>query len=99
MTRTYTSTPGPWRVEERFTERQVIVVADTGEWTSVVVAAGGQSSVEQLANARLIAAAPDLLKALKNALVELEVNGDSIGAVVDVLESEGRAALAKAKGR
>lgn len=41
----------------------------------------------------------DLLAALKNALVELEVNGDSIGAVVDVLESEGRAAIAKAEGR
>lgn len=41
----------------------------------------------------------DLLRALKNALVELEVNGDSIGAVVDVLESEGRAAIAKSEAK
>lgn len=52
-------TPGPWNV---YAERNGSVRVDSAE---VVVANANGGSPECLANARLIAAAPELLKALK----------------------------------
>ena len=49
---------------------------------------------EGKANARLIAAAPDLLEALKAALSVMELNGDDLGMAGKIA----RAAIAKATG-
>ena len=89
-------TPGPWNTELRPnhapTDRWVIT-AKTVERVAVVSVRGGAESPE--ANARLIAAAPDLLEALEEAVGDLEtmiqVRGDSIDLTAY------RAAIAKAK--
>lgn len=96
-------TPGPWKIsplDGRTCGPSRLLVCDGTEVPQLqAVAIVTLRTGETDANARLIAAAPELLRALKDALVEIETNGDSIGAVVDVLESQGRAAIAKAEGR
>lgn len=57
---------------------------------------GGISQVEQVANARLIAAAPELYEALDN-IITATHNGFNIHQN-SVLIAEARAALAKARG-
>lgn len=52
---------------------------------------------EIISNARLIAAAPDLLAALKDALLQFEHNGDESDRDLEVLNRM-QAAIAKAEG-
>ena len=85
-----TYTPGPWTVVELRTGNCWIQTAD-GQPVASVLLYG-----DALADARLMAASPDLLAALRAALDEID--GDDIGAVADVLTSKGRAAIAKAEG-
>lgn len=101
-------TPGPWKVNGSYARKtsnydktyRLAVLGPTQKTGTPTTAYGvGDTSDEARANANLIAAAPDLLRALKDALVEIEVNHDGIGAVVDVLEAQGRAAIEKAEGR
>ncbi len=47
----------------------------------------------------ILASHTALINVLKQALAEIESNDDDIGAIVDILESQGRAAIAKAEGR
>jgi hypothetical protein len=63
-------TPGPWKVFERPTEHDDIPVRSENGGVATVYCPIGTQSVEEfdleaLANARLIAAAPKLLEALK----------------------------------
>jgi len=94
-------TTGPWRmtpddfgdytIQPQHEELAIAAVVN-GEMRRI----GGQSG-EHEANARLIAASPDLLKAAKRALVTLKTQGESVrpGNVLGALE----AAIQKAEGR
>jgi hypothetical protein len=87
-------TPGPWQIAENLvgdghwtiqgSDGKFVVAPDDGSWIRSF-----RSSAELEANARLIAAAPDLLEALVIAETCL---GDTIEG------DKARAAIAKAKG-
>ena len=89
-------TPGPWfitgsmtkYVEARIPGRMIQEVAACGP-----TAADDGYGEQQMANARLIAAAPELLDALEEVVQWLEL-GDHEGQ----MHSKARAAIAKAKG-
>lgn len=90
-------TPGPWRVEcgddpEDWPNYFPRVVTDG---YSIIGTEGmyGDRDVD-LANARLIAAAPTMLDALKDALCSLEISQQS-----DYVTSRVRAAIDAAEGR
>lgn len=94
-------TPGPW--EYRWNGHYFDVGILTNE--SIVpifpaVCIGVQAGLE--ANARLIAAAPELLDALKDALSALryirEVHGELYGVGFDRVETNSAAAISKAEG-
>jgi hypothetical protein len=71
-----THTPGPWKVQALHVEGQEIILRTHGEMTIGAPEAYAVASVPlrhvsingQLANARLIAAAPKMLEALKGIL-------------------------------
>lgn len=69
-------TPGPWKVD--LYRRYVYVVAGD----DFVICERGEEAEETLANAHLIAAAPDMYEALQYALRELEahINGAPVEA-------------------
>jgi len=93
-------TPGPWVVSDdglvtgrdgrvRFAGTPSIDIFDASEWPS-------ELATEAQANARLIAAAPDLLAALK------ELYGHAYGAGIPSMRQpmlNARAAIARAEGR
>lgn len=88
-------TPGPWFIDIE-SEKLWDICVDRGEDLWVVVqmtqAVGSTAlTAEDIANARLIAAAPDLLEALKAVLSEVE------GCCCSS-ERRARAAIAKATG-
>jgi hypothetical protein len=62
-------TPGPWRVVKR-PEIGDGQIASVGAYTKIV-SADGVSNAEDTANAQLIAAAPEMLAALKTAECEI----------------------------
>lgn len=80
-------TLGPWEIAV-FPDKRIFVENSYGD---------GVGEVYDYANARLVAAAPDLLEALK--IADGALNEDSNGQVL--LEASGyvRAAIAKAEGR
>ena len=84
-------TPGQWRVER--TAGGFEVCSDDGETDSLVAVVYSVLDEQKEANARLIAAGPDMLEALEQAEIALEEHGDE-GTVGFV-----RAAIAKAKGQ
>lgn len=96
-------TPGPWTREEgqRFRHDQSAgIKAADGLFVATALDKNRiDLDAEVEANARLIAAAPELLDALKSALLELERINKNIYVLVDhfVIE-EIRGAIAKAKG-
>ena len=86
-------TPGPWHVDvlgAGWTDGHGIAYCDNGHvaWTT-----RGFGDDVQLANAHLIAAAPDLYEALEAAL-----NDPDAGWLHDAVYNSGMAALAKARG-
>lgn len=90
-TKTVTHTPGQWR-------------ALNGRTATVEVPGGlidcedsGESIEESRANARLVAAAPDLLAALRNLIELVEVRAPEAARWPDV--EAARQAIAKAEGR
>lgn len=109
---TQAHTPGPWRADELggYTKIQ----SDSGDNIADVGAVvynttGAEWSFERAANARLIAAAPDLLAALRKAerladiasewnLPEVEIEPDGMVQTLD-LRDEFRAAIAKAESQ
>ena len=68
MTNETRHTPGEWEIHERFKHSYAIIICDEDGTLQTEVAWLGQSSnmshEENLANARLISKAPELLKAL-----------------------------------
>jgi hypothetical protein len=96
-----THTPAPWKVHE--TELTLDVRADDQFltvaqrfWASI--GTGAEAVAEARADARLIAAAPDLL-AVAKAFVEMYAGlDDAIGPTVNAKVRAARAAVAKAEG-
>ena len=86
-------TPGPWRVWTPPPNGEQCIGDSKG--LMVAVATTGITFNETLANARLIAAAPDLLEALQAIIESVDRNG---AAILTELESAARAAIAKAQG-
>lgn len=104
-------TPGPWFAEDDdWTDGEdALITCESREgMVSVAKVEGGGSesgydsdfSEEQMANAKLIAAAPELLEALQDALYRLDVlisNGQEV--YLDVLaRDKSKSAIAKATG-
>lgn len=94
-------TPGPWTIKFfRSIEpnHALICAEDWHDFASVVVRFCGDDTDDAtgLANARLIAAAPELLEALKELLDEARTNmRGGKGHLID----KARSAIAKAEGR
>jgi len=93
-------TPGPWRADLGETYRACDRQNQTVAWATFVFSSAKatvrRESEEVAANARLIAAAPELAEALE-ALVEETADMLTWGCEPDVIRNA-RAALAKAKG-
>ena len=94
-THTHTHTPGPWSVETKGS-RHFIDGAD--ELTVAYVdRAGVRERQTYEANAHLIAAAPDLLAALKE-VCGLWEDSDQTNGLAQIMARTARSALAKAEG-
>lgn len=88
-------TPGPWIRGARLLD----VCAGASVVATVACASSHPATEEQAhANARLIAAAPDLLAALETIANSEPMDGDSFVCDFDTLQSVARAAIRKAKG-
>jgi hypothetical protein len=95
-------TPGPWEIEDR-EERQLIWADHAHDFVAQLsmVAEGADDDeqekfeAEQAANARLIAAAPELLEALKS----LDPQCITVPACGSCVGCDARAAIAKAEGK
>ena len=104
-THTHTQhTPGPWLDSGNDGKRNVIVES---QWGSIAAAWDTGDAMQMRANARLIAAAPDLLEALTELLQERYVDGDESDQEFDAQGNwtcnspasiKARAAIARAKG-
>jgi hypothetical protein len=81
-----TPTPGPWEIDERYPGSYAIEL--NVAWLG---ASSSHQPGENLANARLIAAAPDLLEALKSIV-------SSESAILTELREQADCAISKAKG-
>ena len=89
-------TPGPWFVNYLDGERYSIVDnKDMGAFSGIaIVAFHDDAEGETKANARLIAAAPELLEALKQAVAWMDGERTPINALVNA-----RKIIAKAEGK
>lgn len=90
-------TPGPWIIEDITDDGQSVISAASKNWIDfarVWVVTDESTDKEGEANARLIAAAPELLEALKDVMSAVELgwipDGESM--------FNARAAIAKATG-
>lgn len=74
-------TPGPWERETELGSR--LVRGAKGEWVA---------DVKTVSDAHLIAAAPELLQALKAEIKQLEDKGGTpyVGSIAAILKAEGR---------
>ena len=99
-------TPGPWRIKSDPMHFDTLTTVEGGAigvrkpfGVQMIVQVGGDSDFQEAeANARLIAAAPELLDLLNRAVRRLEIahaNGDTIMREWIV---EARAAIAKVEG-
>jgi hypothetical protein len=92
-------TPGKWRNDSAGTDAMVSTGCDSDRAISIDCTRSGASVAEDRANARLIAAAPDLYEALREQLrfvtTFLERDGAS-AETVDYYTERARAALASA---
>lgn len=87
-------TSGPWHIGARAFERAVY--GERGE--EIAVFSGLIPADEELANARLIAAAPELLNACELFEQAIAVNRHNLTREMRAAIDAARAALAKAKG-
>lgn len=90
-------TPGPWTVSvsggDRYIDSCDGWIAEVNCWPTSPIKLVPRGSEKHIANARLIAAAPDLYEALWAILY-----ADQENAVPDEIHAKARAALDKAKG-
>jgi hypothetical protein len=99
---TQTHTPGPWRVFDAFTDIEIVTDRPTARETESLVQFKGQRNAR--ANARVMAAGPELLEALEaqteaaQAVIDSWAQGDLAGAVrmLDGFIPAARDAIAKA---
>jgi len=83
-----THTPGPWK----FTRDDDVYDAND----DVVGGISGPTASEQRANARLVAAAPDMLEVLRSLVRD---NAGVTHEYLHIIRAKARAAIAKAEGR
>jgi predicted MarR family transcription regulator len=88
-------TPGPWVVYDDSNDGKTNRI-EIAAWGKTVARIYHSVPAEDLPNARLIAAAPDLLEALKDTLQLLEVY---CGDFEEATRKQARAAIAKAEGQ
>lgn len=86
----HTFTPGPWKFRDGYILANGEALKVIGVQVPITV---GPSRLEAIHNARLIAAAPELLAALKEALAALNGAPNTVG-----LHDQISAAIAKAEG-
>jgi hypothetical protein len=91
-------TTGPWDALAT-TEHGAILIGHKGTLVASIRPAHGKGyTTEQIANATLIAAAPDLLAALRTLLTEWDAPHSSGSSVLAAQYEAARAAIAKAGG-
>ena len=105
---THTHTPGPWRIETWTYQnaREVITIQTDKDAVATVCNLwrdGNDSTIEGVANARLIAAAPEMLAALESIAVGLspasvELQMETLADLCRVCREIAENALAKANG-
>ena len=91
-------TPGPWTVQRDFRGYGTFQIVEAGERERSLLMCGDAAGVprgEMQANARLIAAAPDLLESAESILLMLD--GTDHSTKIDRM-AQLRAAIAKARG-
>lgn len=103
------TTPGPWRVQDGAFARKtsnydrtyrLAVLGPAKNGSSPTVAYGvGEWGGEGTANAHLIAAAPQLLDALREMIAIYDGRRDLLGATTAAKLARAEAAIAKAEGR
>lgn len=94
-------TPGPWSAEPMEDGCSVAYRINDASGYEVAVTSGRDSDGEEAANARLIAAAPDMLAALKEArdLLAGDLTGVEWKRACHAFVAKADAAIAKAEGR
>ena len=91
-------TPGPWTVNIPNNRETAIRGIHGGDYVIADILNDGYEDDEQEANARLIAASPDMLEALRR-VANLNENAGEIGdGMLRTIVAEARAAIAKAEG-
>lgn len=97
MSMTTTHTPGPWHIGLRQAEK--IIYDKTGWAVANATVYHGKEDAEQVkANARLIAAAPDMLAALQEVVDAYQRHFAVMPIVWQTIDDIASAAIAKAKG-
>jgi len=102
-------TPGPWKTYYAGPLNEDLIVTQNGsgamydagcgsQVASIEFRPGGAKGAEMTANARLIAAAPDLLKLLRDVMDVVDVVLDD-SPEMDAWLDQARAAIAKVEGR
>ena len=105
---THTHTPGPWRIETWIYQNAREVVTIQTDKDAIATACnlwrdGDDSTFEVMANARLIAAAPEMLAALESLAVGLspasvKMQRENLADLCRVCREIAENALAKVKG-
>lgn len=90
-----THTPGPWKITGHDGRNPMVQDANGG---SICAVWDTGCAATQEANARLIAAAPDLLNMLQRVMDEYLMRDPTAGHVALLTLEHARAAIAKAKG-
>lgn len=71
-------TPGPWRLHEQGDANQYCLLTNDERWVIAFSQNGELHTPEQIANAKLIAAAPDLLDALIKAEEHMSLTNSTL---------------------
>lgn len=87
-------TPAPWTLRADGEANQYAVIGPNGRWLISFLHNGEQLSAQQLANVRLIATAPKLLRVLK-VITDRDASSEAFLAAL----TEGRQIIAEAEGR